>query len=82
MKVKYNSSVHTPAGFRSVVIEAKAETISLKRLKIVEVLHIDGEEVKNNMSRTSANRQKYYGTGVALRKVGKTKNLSACVIVE
>lgn len=82
MKIKYNASVLTPAGFRGVEMEAIVEKISEKRVKVVEVIAIDGEDVKANMSRTGANRQKFYGIGAAAREVGKTKNLSTCQIVE
>ena len=82
MKVKYNASVLTPAGFRGVTMRAIVEKISEKRIKVIEVLAINGEDVKANMSRTGANRQKFYGIGAAAREVGKIKNLSACEIVE
>lgn len=79
--IKYNGTVLTPAGFRSVTMTAKAEQISPKRAIVIEVTEIDGEEVKANMSRTGANRQKFYGIGAATREEGKTKNLSACEII-
>ena len=79
--IKYNGTVLTQAGFRSVEMTAKAEKISEKRAKVLEVLEIDGEEVKANMSRTGANRQKFYGIGAAAREQGKTKNLSTCEVV-
>ena len=81
MKIKYNSSVLTPAGFRGVTIEAMAEKISEKRAKVLEVITIDGEEVKANMSRTGAKRQSYWGVGAARREEGKVKNLSACEVI-
>lgn len=79
--IKYNGTVLTPAGFRSVEMTAKAEKISAKRAKVLELIEIDGEEIKANMSRTGANRQKFYGIGVASREEGKIKNLSTCQIV-
>jgi len=79
--IKYNGTVLTPAGFRSVTMTAKAEQISPKRAVVIEVTEIDGEKVKANMSRTGANRQKFYGIGAATREEGKTKNLSACEII-
>ncbi len=78
--IKYKASVFTPAGFRGVEMEALAEKISEKRAKVIEVLKIDSEEVKANMSRTGAKRQKFYGVGAAAREEGKIKNLSACEI--
>ena len=79
--IKYKGTVLTPAGFRSVEMTAKVEKISAKRAKVLELIEIDGEEIKANMSRTGANRQKFYGIGVASREEGKIKNLSTCQIV-
>ncbi len=79
--IKYNGTVLTPAGFRSVEMTANAEKISEKRARVLEVLTINGEEVRANMSRTGANRQKFYGIGAASREEGKTKNLSTCKLV-
>lgn len=81
LNIKYNASVLTPAGFRSVTMTAVAEKISEKRCKIIEVTHINGDEVQANMSRTGANRQKFYGIGTASREVDKIKNLSACELI-
>lgn len=80
IKIKYNASVFTPAGFRGVTIEALAEQISEKRAKVIQVLHINGEEIKSNMSRTGAKRQSFWGFGAANREEGKIKNLSACEV--
>lgn len=82
MKVEYKGSVYTPAGFRSITITAKVEAISPKRVKIKEVLLIDGEQVQANMSRTGAKRQAFYGYGVADREEGKIKNLSVCTVID
>lgn len=79
--IKYNGTVLTPSGFRGVIMTAIAEKISEKRCVVKEILEIDGEVVKASMSRTGANRQKFYGFGAAAREEGKTKNLSACSIV-
>lgn len=81
IKIKYKGSVLTPAGFRGVNFEAIAEQISPKRAKVLEITSIDGEDIKPNMSRTGANRQKFYGVGAAKREQGKIKNLSTCEIV-
>jgi len=78
--IGYNSSVYVPAGWRHVTIKAVAEKITEKRVKVIEVLEIDGEEIKNKMSRTGAKRQEYHGTGIALREIGKVKILSKCNI--
>ena len=82
MLVKYNSSVHTAAGFRSVTITAEVERISAKRVQVRRVIEIDGAQVTANMSRTGANRQRYYGLGVAKREENRTKNLSSCEVLE
>ena len=80
--IEYKGSVHTPAGFRGVDMLAIAEKISDKRAKVIELIAIDGEEIKANMSRTGANRQKFYGYGVARHEEGKIKNLSSYKIKE
>lgn len=80
--MEYNSSVLTAAGWRSVTIAAKAEKISEKRAKVVQVLLIDNEVPAYNQSRTGANRQKYNGLYFAGKEVGKIKILSKCNIVE
>ncbi len=79
--VKYNGTVLTPAGFRSVEMTARVEKISEKRVKVVEVIEIDGKPVAANMSRTGAKRQAFYGTGAAAREEGKIKNLSSCTVI-
>jgi len=79
--IDYNSSVYTAAGWRHVKITARAHRVSAGMAEVVEVLSIDGGTPKGTMSRTGANRQKYHGTGVALREVGARKRLSACQIV-
>lgn len=81
MIVKYNASVYTLAGWRSVTITAEVD-ISGKMATVVKVLAIDGEKVKPTMSRTGAKRQNYYGTGVANREEGKRKRLSACEVLK
>ena len=80
LTIEYTSAVKTPAGHRSVTIRAKAESITEKMAKVVEVLAIDGEKPARNMSRTGANRQAFSGTWVAEREVGAKKRLSACVV--
>lgn len=81
MKVEYKASVLTPAGFRGVDMVAEVKSISAKRVEVVEVLTIDGEDVEANMSRTGAKRQSFYGVGAAARQVGAIKNLSACRLI-
>lgn len=76
VNVEYKASVHIPTGWRSVYMKAVADKISEKRVKIVEVTHIDDELVSANMSRTGANRQKYNGQYFANQEVGKVKNIS------
>ena len=56
MIIKYTSSVKTPAGWRSELITAKAEAISPKRLRVVEVIDIGGNGSTGYASRTGAKR--------------------------
>lgn len=81
MIVRYNTSVFTPAGWRSVTMTAEVEPTG-KMATVLKVLTIDGEEVKPTMSRTGAKRQQYHGTGIAQREEGKRKRLSACEILK
>jgi len=81
MKIQYKSSVYTPAGWRSVVIEASATQVSPGFATIDKVISIDGETPQHSMSRTGANRQRYSGISVAAREVGSRKRLSACSLL-
>jgi hypothetical protein len=80
--ITYNSSVFTPAGWRGVVVTAKAERLSAKRAEVVEVVDIDGEGAVGYASRTGAKRQQYNVGGTAKREVGAVKLLSKCLSVE
>lgn len=80
--IYYNSSVRTPAGHRSVTIKAKAEPVSAKMARVVEVIAIDGDAPSYGMSRTGAKRQQYDGRWVARREIGANKRLSACEVTE
>lgn len=77
--IEYKGSVNTPAGWRSVYYEGTAEQISDKRVKVIEITKIDGENVERNMSRTGARRQQYNGIYFADAEKGKTKNISALI---
>jgi hypothetical protein len=81
VNVRYTSSVKVPAGWRSIEITARAEKISAKRAKIIEVLTVDGESHAGYTSRTGANRQKYNAAYIEDREVGKVKNLLGCELV-
>jgi phage terminase large subunit-like protein len=81
IEIKYTASVYTPAGWRGVTIKAIATKTSEKMALVVEVLEIDGESPKSNMSRTGASRQRYNGSSISCREVGAKKRLSACEIV-
>jgi len=81
IEIKYNGSVLTKAGFRSVMFTAKALMISDKRAKIIEVIDINGDGV-GYASRTGASRQKYNGSAAAEMQKGKIKNLSSCQVVK
>ncbi len=83
MKIKYDAGVYTPAGWRGICITAEATpSASGKMAEVTHVLAINGEQPAPTMSRTGANRQKFWGTGVAAREVGKRKRLSACLVSE
>ena len=79
INITYKSSVFTPAGWRSVVVTAKAEMLSAKRATVVEVVDIDGEGNSGYASRTGAKRQQYNVGGTAMREVGAVKLLSKCI---
>ena len=81
MTIKYNGSVNTQAGWRSVKFTAKVKKISEKRCEIIEVIHIDDEPISTNMSRTGSKRQKYNGEYFSQAQTGKKKNLSGCEIL-
>lgn len=81
MQIKYNTAVFTPAGWRSEVVTAQAEAISLKRLRVTQVLDIGGNGSTGYGSRTGAKRQQYNVGGVALREVGAVKLLGKVEIV-
>ena len=81
IEIKYTASVYTPAGWRGVTIKATATKTSEKMALVVEVLEIDGEAPKSNMSRTGASHQRFNGKSVSCREVGAKKRLSACEIV-
>lgn len=80
MIITYNSSVFTPAGWRHETITARAEALSPKRARVVEVIDVGGNGAAGYASRTGAKRQQYSVTSVARREAGVIKNLSACTI--
>jgi len=81
VEIKYSTSVLVNAGWRSINITAKAEMISPKKAKIIEVTDVDGEGVTGYASRTGANRQKYNVSYIASREIGNTKILSKCDVL-
>ena len=80
MIIKYTSSVKTAAGWRSELITAKAEAISPKRVRVVEVIDIGGNGSTGYASRTGAKRQQYSVNYFAQQQLGLTKNLSSCEV--
>jgi hypothetical protein len=82
MKIKYNTSVFTPAGWRDEVVTAQAEAISPKRLRVVSVEDIGGNGCTGYGSRTGAKRQAYHVGGVAKREVGAVKLLGKVEVLE
>lgn len=81
LKIQYETSVLTPAGWRGETVTAIVDKISEKRGKVFEVLDIGGNGNSGYGSRTGANRQKYSVGGVAKREIGKVKILSKCTII-
>jgi hypothetical protein len=81
MNVEYKGSVSTPAGWRPVWMKGTAKKISEKRCEIIEITHIDDEEVSYNMSRTGAKRQSFNGMYFSDNEKGKKKNLSSITIL-
>ena len=77
MKIEYKASVNTPAGHRSVYVVAKALKLSEKRCEVIEVLTIDDEAPRRNMSRTGANRQAFDGLYLSANEAGKKKNIAS-----
>ena len=73
MIIKYTASVKTPAGWRSELITAKAEKISDKRLRVVDVIDIGGNGATGYSSRTGAKRQQYNVGYFASQQVGAIK---------
>ena len=76
MIIEYKTSVCVDAGFRSTYIKAKAKKISEKRCEVLEVLMINDEPTKYNMSLTGSKRQSFNGEYVAKNEIGKTKIIS------
>jgi len=64
MQIAYESSVFTPAGWRSVTITAVAEKISAGMASVLSVIAIDGEKPVGYTSRTGAKRQQFNAAGV------------------
>lgn len=82
IKIKYDTSVFTPAGWRSVTVTANAEKTSPKRCVIVDVIDIDGNGNVGYASRTGANRQKYNVSYAASNEIGKKKNISSIEVLD
>ena len=79
--VKYNSSVLTAAGWRSITIVAGANYLSAKRVEIISVDSIDGLTPSNNMTRTGSKRQTYNGVYYSNNESGKVKNISSLELI-
>jgi hypothetical protein len=76
MLIKYTASVKTPAGWRSELITARAEPITDKRLRVVEVIDIGGNGASGYASRTGAKRQQYNVGYFARQQIGAVKLLN------
>jgi hypothetical protein len=81
VKIKYQSSVKTPAGWRSVQIVAAAERVSDAMAQVKEVLLIDGETPNYQQSRTGAKRQEFNGKYFATQQIGAKKRIATCQIL-
>ena len=81
MKIEYQTSVKTPAGWRSIDVQAIIEKTSEKTGKVTTILLVDGEKPAPGQSRTGARRQQFNGLFVARLEVGKKKRLSSCKIL-
>lgn len=82
MIIQYNTSVFTPAGWRSEEVTARVEPITAARARVVEVLDIGGNGNTGYASRTGAKRQQYNVGGVAKREIGLVKLVSKAVVLE
>jgi hypothetical protein len=82
MKLKYQSSVKVPAGWRSVNIVAECEQVSPGFAVVKTVELIDGEPPHYGQSRTGAKRQEFNGHYWAKTQIGAKKRISACKILE
>ena len=82
MIIQYNTSVFTPAGWRSEEVTARVEPITAARARVVEVLDIGGNGNTGYASRTGAKRQAYHVGGVAKRELGAIKLVSKAIVVE
>lgn len=82
MIIQYNTSVFTPAGWRSEEVTARVEPITAARARVVEVLDIGGNGNSGYASRTGAKRQQYNVGGVAKREIGAVKLVSKAIVVE
>lgn len=80
--IEFKSSVLTGAGWRSVWMRATAEKISEKRVKVLEVTHIDDEPISFKMSRTGSKRQEFNAQHFANEAAGAIKNISALHSIE
>ena len=82
IKIKYSTSVFTPAGWRSVWVRATAIPISAKMAEVTEVTKIGGEDPARSMSVSGSRRQAFNGLSISQRELGAKKRLSACSILQ
>ena len=81
IKIKYSTSVFTPAGWRSVWVQANAVMTSSKMAEVTEVCKIAGEDPARSMSVSGSRRQAFDGISISQRELGAKKRLSACSIL-
>lgn len=81
MQIRYETAVYTGAGWRPVTITARAEPITDRRCRVVEVIDVDGHGTAGFASRTGARRQQFSVGGVARREAGVIKLTARLEIV-
>ena len=81
VNVEYSASVLTQAGWRSVVMSGIAKQISEKRVQILEIKKIGGDDIDCYMSRTGAQRQSFNGEYFAKSEISKKKNISSLISI-
>ena len=81
--IEYRTSVYVAAGWRGVIVNARATLSKTGRMATIdEVTAIDGETPARYMSRTGSRRQAYNGLSIAQREQGARKRVSTLISCE